>query len=365
MHIKKKVLLVINSDLIRAGVPNVVMTLVRNLSERFVFDVITYHKQEGQYDAEFESYGGKIFRLSLLDYGKHKVLYPFRYTQIKRFLKQILSEKQYDVMHCHNGTEAGIFLKYAKRRGIPVRLAHAHGTYLRKGNNKILLWYYAYCKKCIERYATTALACSTQAGESLFLSKKFMNVLNPVDISSYRGLEKKAHAGCNLLQIGYYCQNKNQLFSIQLLKALLEEKMDVKLTFIGFSQEEAYYAQMLKTMDALSIHEHICFLPSDADKAHVFSETDIVLLPSFTEGLPLVALEAQSAHVAVILSDRISADANLGLATYAKYNSLPAWTNAVKQIYLEKECCDKINVATEAIEANEWCNRIGEIYDGQ
>lgn len=365
MSVNKRVLLVINSDLINAGVPNVVMTIVRQLSDRFAFDVVTYHSKEGQYDAEFESYGGKIFRLSLLSYEKHKLMYFFRYVQISRFLKKILKQEKYDIIHCHNGMEAGIFLKHAQSNGIPIRIAHAHGTYFRKGNNKVLLWYHSQCRRLIRKHATVSLACSAQAGQSLFAPNDFINVLNPIDTTLYLDLKKTPHTGCNLLQIGYFCANKNQLFSIKLLKSLLDENSDIKLTFIGFPHDEVYYAEIQKMIDEFSLREYICFLPPDADKSEIFKTTDIVLVPSFTEGLPLVALEAQSAHIVTLLSDHISLDANLGLAIYAEYDHLSEWKNAVKEAYSKRQIYDAINIDTDLIERCRWCRRIGEYYDGQ
>jgi len=365
MSVKKNVLLVINSDLVNAGVPNVVMVIVRNLSKYFNFDIVVYHNQDGQYDDEFKSYGGKIFRLSLLDYKRHKILYPLRYVQIGNFIKKILKQKKYDIIHCHNGIESGIFLKYAHLFEIPTRIAHAHGTYLRKGNNKILLWYRLQCKKLIQKNLTVAVACSTQAGKSLFDTVDFINILNPVSISSYLDLEKKQHTGCNLLQIGYFCANKNQIFSIKLLKKLLEKKMDVKLSFVGFPQDEVYYAEMLRLIDELSLNENVKFLPSNIDKSQVFSDIDIVLVPSFTEGLPLVALEAQAAHIMTLMSDHVTLDANIGLGFYAKYNDFHEWENAINEMYCEKSNYSQVNIDTDLIETNSWCNRIGAIYYGE
>ena len=221
------------------------------------------------------------------------------------------------------------------------------------------------CKKLIQKNSTVLIACSKQAGESLFDMAAFINILNPVDTSPYLGLEKKSHTGCNLLQIGYFCANKNQIFSIKLLRILLEEKMDAKLTFIGFPQDEEYYAEMLRTIDKLSIQDNVQFLPSDVDKAQVFSNTDIVLVPSFTEGLPLVALESQAAHIVTLMSDHVTTDANLGLGFHVEYNNIHEWANAVKGIYLKKEDYSHVNIDTDLIEIKSWCNRIGEIYYGE
>lgn len=363
MGVKKRVLLVINSDLINAGVPNVVMNIVRNLSKKFSFDIITYHNKEGIYDKEFELFGGKIFRIDLLNYNEHKILFPLRYFQIRKCMNEILNKNTYDIIHCHNGIEAGIFLKYARCHGISNRIVHAHGTYYRRGYNKILLWYNWQCKKMIHNNATTEIACSTQAGKSLFFAENFVSVFNPVDISLYRNVTKKIHSECNLLQIGYFCENKNQLFSIKLLAFLLEEKVNIKLTFIGSPQNEFYYNEMLNLIKILSLQDKVFFLPSNTDKAIVFSETDIVLMPSFTEGLPLVALESQAARIPVVLSDHISEDANIGLATYAKYNDIKEWGNAIRKILNEWRSIKIVNVDTDNIEINRWCERIGAIYD--
>ena len=88
--ILKKVLLVINSDLVSAGVPYVVMTIVRSLHKKITFDIVTYHKGKGIYDEEFKSYGGEIYPLSLTNYDKHKVLFCCRAVQIESFMRTLL-----------------------------------------------------------------------------------------------------------------------------------------------------------------------------------------------------------------------------------------------------------------------------------
>ena len=361
MALKKNVLLIINSDLVNAGVPNVVMQTVRELSDRFSFDVLTYHSKDGEYDSEFLSYGGKIYKLSLLEYKNHKLTFPLRYFQIKKKIKRILKEKKYDVIHCHNGVESGIFLKYASAAGVPVRISHAHGTYTRGGSNKLLLWYHSLAKRLIRKNATELLACSTEAGRSLFCDAEFKNVLNPV-VNYYTG-ERVEHNGCNLLQIGYFCKNKNQLFSIKLLKSLLLVGVDARLSFIGFPNEDGYYEKMLELIDELSLGDRVEFLPHNADKAGAFSLADAVLMPSFTEGLPIVALESQLARVECILSDRISRDADVGLAVFKEYGNEAAWRDAVIEIYKRKNVPPEININTELIERGGWCNRIGAIYN--
>ena len=356
----KRVLVVLNSDLIRAGVPNVVMTIARGLSDKFVFDAVTYGTAAGDYDSEFEALGGRIYRLSLLDYDSHKLTYPMRFFQIKKALNKILKGTAYDIIHCHNGIEAGIFLSLANKHGILKRIAHAHGNYTRGGSNKILLWYHNFCKKLIHRHATDRLACSSVAGETLYSCDDFLNVLNCVDTSLYVNLPKQHHDTVNLLQIGYFCQNKNQLFSIKLLKELLSRSLPARLSFIGFKQGEEYYNDMLKAISDLELDNYVNFLPPDTDKTKVFPFTDAVLLPSFSEGLPLVALEAQASNTYCIASDRVPKDADLGLVRFAALDDTDAWCSAIKDLDFSG---DKPRVNIDAIDRNCWIKRIEDIYN--
>ena len=57
----KRVLLVIGAPLENAGVPNVVMKIVRMLHNEFIFDILVGKSQSGCYDEEFLSYGGNIY----------------------------------------------------------------------------------------------------------------------------------------------------------------------------------------------------------------------------------------------------------------------------------------------------------------
>ena len=131
----KRVLFVINSNLDNAGVPNVLMQIVRKLKEEFVFDIVVGNSAKGFYDDEFLSYGGKIFRHDLVDYSKSKVFYGKRGKQTYQKVKEVLKENKYDIIHCKNGVEAGFALKTAYKVGVPIRIVHSHGTYTNRGKN--------------------------------------------------------------------------------------------------------------------------------------------------------------------------------------------------------------------------------------
>ena len=326
---KKRILLVSPSELCVGGVPKVIMTLVRELNREYIFDVATLSSKAGYYDGEFTSYGGNIYPIPSIQYLEHKILHPLSFFQIRKAIARILKEKKYEAIHCHGGYLDGACHLAAAEAGLPIRISHGHGTYLWTGRNLSMRFYFWAGKKFIQRYATQRIACSDVAGDTLFLGEGYENVLNPVDVAQYANITKTPHTGIMLLQIGYFCSRKNQIFTIELLKHMLEHDVDVHASFIGYPHEEGYHQQLMQMIDRYGLSGNIAFLPHDFDKRTAFAEADYCLLPSDSEGLPLVALEAQAAHVPCLMSDRISRDSDIGAGFFLPHNDCDAWTKII------------------------------------
>ena len=182
---KKRVLLVINSALVNAGVPNVVMKIVRSLKNKCVFDIAVGDDKPGYYDEEFLSFGGEIIPFRARTYESGKISFLLRGKDVYDAIDRIVKARQYDIVHCHNGYDCGPALKAAAKHGVPIRIAHSHGTYLNKGKNILARTYKHICMKWGVKYSTVRFACADVAGKTLFMGKSFENVLNPVVIGEY------------------------------------------------------------------------------------------------------------------------------------------------------------------------------------
>ncbi len=121
-------------------------------------------------------------------------------------------------------------------------------------------------------------------------------------------------------QIGYYCSNKNQLFSLSVLKELIENGQSARLLLVGFklSEEPRYYDEMVEFIDKHNLTSAVTFLPSDYSKKMLFEQIHILLLPSLFEGLSITLLEAQFSNTYCIASDSVPRDVNFGLCTFSK-----------------------------------------------
>ena len=190
-------------------------------------------------------------------------------------------------------------------------------------------FYSWFTKRHILKYANVRLACSSIAGDTLFSGAPYENVLNPVDVSLYADIERKPHKGIHLLQIGYFCELKNQLFSIRLLSYLRKRGADVHLSLIGYPQTQKYLEEMYALIAQDNLVEHVSFLLHDFDKRVAFAQSDYCLLPSGSEGLPLVALESQAAGVPCLMSDNVPKDADIGGSFFLPYDDLEKWVNMI------------------------------------
>lgn len=327
---KKRVLMVSTAELGNSGVSAIVMLLCRQLRAEYTFDLVTLSEKEGTFDEEFRSFGGEIFRLHVRQYADNRLLYPLSFFQIKKQLQTILKQRSYDIIHGHTGYYDGIFHWLGKNAGVNLRIAHAHGTYTWGGINFVMRGYLRFSKELTRRNANVRLACSDLAGKSLFLGKPFVNVLNPVDAVCYRRVKRSEKKGLGLVQIGYFCRLKNQMFSLALLQRLLQDGVDARLELIGYPNEEGYEERMHGFIAQNGLEEHVRFLPPDVDKVQAFSDADFCLLPSVSEGLPLTALEAQAARVVCLMSDHISSDADIGAARFLPHDDLDAWAEQIK-----------------------------------
>lgn len=344
---KKRVLMVSVAELGTSGVSAIIMRLCRRFCAEYTFDVVTLCEKEGAFDEEFRQLGGEIFRFSIRAYEQNRILFPLSFFQVKKQFQELLKTRSYDIIHCHSGYFDGIFLWLAKKAGIRRRISHAHGTYAWGGFNFVMRTYLRWCKELNRRNVTLRLACSDIAGETLFLGDDYINVLNPVDISSYEAVKRSAKKGIGLVQIGYFCRLKNQLFSLAVLQRLLQDGMDARLDFVGYPNEAGYYEKMQAFVAQNGLEERVRFLPPDTDKVQLFSDADYCLLPSVSEGLPLTALEAQAARVMCLMSERISTNADVGAACFLPHDAVDVWVQQIKtgaqpdpeQLKQKLECC--------------------------
>lgn len=330
----KKVLMVSCEGLGRGGVQAVMMDIVRNLRSEYAFDMLLFTSQVRYYDEEFLSYGGKILRVPFYEGGNRilrKLDYYIRSERLYRGIyKAIRDNGPYDVIHCNNAYESALCLKAAKKLGIPVRIGHMHICDMSSRLRNLFDTRYL---KQIRTDATALLACSEESGKAMFRGSPFVAVPNAYndsrfDPAKYPKMEKK---DLFLTQIGYFDSNKNQEFTLQVLKCLRQKGAAARLALVGFGDGVHRLQTLAKELELEGAVE---FLVADTDTPELLSRSAAFLLPSKKEGFGIVLVEAQAMGVACYASTNVPPDANAGGCRYLSLADGPeCWADAILQDY--------------------------------
>lgn len=299
-------------------------------------------------------------------------------TAIKE-LKKIVSEKHYDIVHCHTPIAAActrIACRKARKNGTKV-IYTAHGFHFYKGApKKNWLIFYTIEKFCA-RYTDVLITINKEDYERA--KKKFkaksveyvpgvgINVekFSSVDIDK---LEKRCEIGvpenCTLLlSVGELNKNKNQEIVIRALSEINDSS--IHYVIAGAGGNEKYLRDLA---DGIGVGENVHLLGYRKDIPELCKAADIFVHPSFREGLPVAVMEAMASGLPVICSkirgnvDLI--DKNGGMVCSPE--DVLAWHEAISCLYKNPENCvnmgKKNNKKAEGLDVKAINETMLEIY---
>lgn len=125
--------------------------------------------------------------------------------------------------------------------------------------------------------------------------------LDVANLKQHHKLEDEKILLC-LARISPY---KNQLTIIQALPEILKEDADVKVLLVGPISDRSYFEAIQYELSKNNLKDHVIFTGA-VDRnllPKYYSLADVFILPSLSEGMPLVLLEALSSGNAIIASD--------------------------------------------------------------
>lgn len=333
MKKKKRVLMVSCGGLGNGGVQAIMMGIVRNLSEQYLFDMLVFTSEKRHYDDEFLSYGGKIIRIPLYE-GNNVFLKKLdslvRDVYIYPRVCKILRENKYDVIHCNRQSESAVLLKAAVRYGISVRICHSH--VIECWGNKVLNPLKKRRIRCINKYATHKIGCSVEACVSLYGKDENYFVVNNFydDTKFIFPVGKSESQHFTLTQVGAFSDNKNQLFSVRVFSELYKVLPNAELWLIGFDLDASYRKRVMELVTSLNISDKVKFMPGDSDIPQLLKESDFFIMPSKKEGFGIALIEAQAMGLMCVASDTIPKVTDCGSVLFKCLSDSPkAWASEI------------------------------------
>ncbi len=336
-------ILIANGIMDAGGTESLIMEMLRHASGKINYILLIHYSdepREGLYDKEIRDLGYRIVHIPSV--GKLGVK-----GYCSEFAKTLVQLPKIDAIHCHLNANAGIICKAAKKCGIRHRISHCHadihftGSLLRKLKEEIVL---QILRLLIELNVTERWACSDEAWNRLFFHwhKRFV-IKNMVDTRKYLGgAEEKqiAKAKFNLKRnivlgsVGRVAPIKNIETAIRATALLINAGYDAEFVCFGrFDPSNSYCRSLLLLSESLGISERVKFFGNSSNVAEDIKCIDIFLMPSFTEGFGIAALEAQASGIPCILSAGIpeAADVKVGLVEYVSPTDEKAWEKAIER----------------------------------
>lgn len=324
----KRVLLVNTGDTSFNGITSVIMNYVRKTNKLVRYDFVLCGKVEQRFADELKRLGGNVFIPPC-----SRVKAPLAYSA---WLRKIMKEQKYDVMHVHGNSGTMYFeVHTAKRLKIPVRVAHSHSTSCK------FMMAHRILKPLLNRELTHALACSDEAGKWLF-SGGYTVLPNGIDVgefafsldarNDYRkqlGLENKLVIG----HIGYMDVEKNQMFLLRVMEQLVKSQPEVRLLLIGDGRLRPEIEEFIQQHQ---LQDYVQLLGKRTDVAQLYQCMDVFTLPSVYEGLGMVLIEAQTAGLPCVASVGVPRSANvLGQVKYIgiEDSDIKLWCKAITNAY--------------------------------
>jgi glycosyltransferase involved in cell wall biosynthesis len=279
-----------------------------------------------------------------VDIHRHKYVYPFLglSKQDKRdmdrkggnllsisMLKTLLSTRNLDILHAHSGKRLGGIVRTAARiRNLPyvislhggvIDVPHAETQQMLEPLKGTFEWGRAFgamlgARRVLEDAG--AIICvgqnEQQAVQARYPDQRVEWLPNGVDSDSFAHGDGRAFREKNgiphnrriILNIGRIDPQKNQHALLAAMPELLRKHSNLQLVLIGPVTVESYGLELLRKINAASLHDNVAVLPGmpggSVELVNALHAADIFCLPSRHEPFGIVVLEAWAAGLPVI-----------------------------------------------------------------
>ena len=287
---------------------------------RYQLDFLIRVPEHCFYEDRFRQLGANIYRVPGKVNGQRR---PLRYLYSIR--RTLIKAGPYDVIHCHEGFNSGLYVWIAKNIGIPIRIAHAHNDYERTHAEKNMIdagmtWLKG---RMVKAFATHGLACSSTGASALFgkqweTDPRWQILFCGLDLKPF----KKQVDGAAIRQalgipadtfvvghVGSFTKQKNHRKLIFIFSEVIKKRPDAYLLLVGDGILRPVIEEQAKQ---LGLSERVVFSGIRSDVPELMlGAMDVFLFPSLFEGLGLVLVEAQSAGLPCVISDVIPKEADV------------------------------------------------------
>lgn len=339
----KKILVIGMTSLI-GGVETYIYNVVKYIDKsKFSFDFLVIGQdKKAVYEKEIND---------LIGDGKKHFFYAPNlkncFFEANKWLKVFYDQHHYDAIYMNTTTAARImYCRYAVNKLGVKLISHSHNgnatSFLRGLNTRLFRHY-------LTKKSWKKVACSEKAYEWMFddIPESGFLIPNGIDTTKFRYNPDnretvRAELGITnekivIGHVGRWAPQKNQIYFISLSKSLGDRYIFLCL---GDGPDKEPF---IKKAEEEGIEKRFIILNARNDVYKYYSAMDLFAMPSHYEGLPIVAVEAQSNGLSCVLSDKISRQTNIsGMCEFVSNDELDKWVETVRSIKIERFDGEKV-----------------------
>ena len=299
----------ITTHLGTGGVQSFLVNYAQNINtKKVVFDVAVQTTEPQRYDDVIESAGGMIYPVRLMT--KSPIGF---FLDIYKICKQ---HPEIQIVHSHLNYRNFLALFATKCANVPIRISHSHSAYEAKNKAKELArWIYQFL---LPLFATDYWGCSEKANQWLYGTKRQNTVVihNCIDAEKYRfnlSVRDRKRTSLNLTEndlvlvhVGTFGDAKNHMFLLRMFAKYLEKHESANLILCGDGPNRK---KIESEIQRLKIGPNVKMLGMVHNIEEILIASDVFVLPSLYEGLPLSAVEAQASGLACVVSAAVPEEA--------------------------------------------------------
>ena len=261
-------------------------------------NALSTDKDIGDYVDVLKSSGFKIYHLPMT-----KILF----FHLIHFYK-LLRKEHFNVVHDHTEHYSFWYLLIARMAGVDVIIRTVHSVFLLKGIARFKRMFYRYwARKCLG-VIYTSIGPSVQRIEHLHLNnptvyipnwidrEKFFPALD-VDKSIFRTKLNLNTSSDYIISVGACAEIKNHKDILQSVKILIERGLNVNYLHLGDGPTNTYEKNYAVE---LGIEDRVMFVGQVENVIDYLHSSDIFVMTSRVEGLPISMLESLSCGIPVV-----------------------------------------------------------------
>ena len=140
-----------------------------------------------------------------------------------------------------------------------------------------------------------------------------------------------------ITHVASYSDNKNQLFSLQVLKELKKLHENTRLNLVGASGITPYCQKLIDYVKTNDLEKDVSFIDKSDSVERIYEKTTFVIIPSLREGFSLVAIEAQACGIELFASSNVPKEIDCGGAMFIELSKGPVfWAKEIYDKYLHE-----------------------------